>query len=74
VVALTGGRLPATKFRQVCQEADDLPAFDQVTKFNGAVDDVTRLPDMLPVRVPVGDDRLAGTGSLAGFRGMRAAR
>ncbi|MFY9998338.1 MAG: thiamine pyrophosphate-binding protein, partial [Trebonia sp.] len=47
VVALTGGRLPATKFRQVYQEADDLPAFDQVTKFNGAVDDVTRLPDML---------------------------
>ncbi len=47
VVALTGGRLPQTKFRQVYQEADDLPAFDQVTKFNGAVDDVTRLPDML---------------------------
>ena len=47
VVALTGGRLPATKFRQVYQEADDLPTFDQVTKFNGAVDDVTRLPDML---------------------------
>jgi acetolactate synthase-1/2/3 large subunit len=47
VVALTGGRLPATKFRQVYQEVDDLPAFEQVTKFNGSVDDVTRLPDML---------------------------
>ena len=47
VLALTGGRLPQTKFRQVYQEVDDLPAFDQVTKFNGSVDDVTRLPDML---------------------------
>jgi acetolactate synthase-1/2/3 large subunit len=47
VVALTGGRLPATKFRQVYQEVDDVPAFEPVTKFNGTVDDVTRLPDML---------------------------
>jgi acetolactate synthase-1/2/3 large subunit len=47
VVAISGGRLPATKFRQAYQEADDLPAFDQVTKFNGSVEDVTRLPDML---------------------------
>jgi acetolactate synthase-1/2/3 large subunit len=46
VIAITGGRLPATKFRQPYQEADDLPAFDQVTKFNGSVEDVTRLPDM----------------------------
>ena len=47
VVAITGGRLPQTKFRQVYQEVDDVPAFDQVTKFNATVDDVTRLPDML---------------------------
>jgi acetolactate synthase I/II/III large subunit len=47
VVALTGGRLPATKFRQVYQEIDDVPAFEPVTKFNATVDDVTRLPDML---------------------------
>ncbi len=47
VVAFTGGRLPETKFRQVYQEIDDVPAFDQVTKFNATVDDVTRLPDML---------------------------
>jgi acetolactate synthase I/II/III large subunit len=47
VIALTGGRLPETQFRGVYQEVDDVPAFDQVTKFNGAVDDVTRLPDML---------------------------
>src|SRR5215831_10102538 len=58
VVALTGGRLPATMFRQVYQEADDLPAFDQVTKYNGTVDDVTRLPDMLRYAF-----RVATTGS-----------
>jgi len=58
VVALTGGRLPETKFRQVYQEVDDLPAFDQVTKFNGSVDDVTRLPDMLRYAL-----RAATTGS-----------
>jgi acetolactate synthase I/II/III large subunit len=58
VIALTGGRLPATKFRQVYQEVDDLPAFDPVTKFNGSVDDVTRLPDMLRYAF-----RVATTGS-----------
>ena len=47
VVALTGGRLPETKYRPAYQEADDLPAFEKVTKFSAAVDDVTRLPDML---------------------------
>lgn len=47
VVALTGGRLPATMFRQVYQEADDLPAFDQVTKYNAVVGDVRRFPDMI---------------------------
>ncbi|WP_432839742.1 thiamine pyrophosphate-binding protein [Dactylosporangium sp. CA-092794] len=47
VIALTGGRLPATKFRQVYQEIDDLPAFDPVTKFNGTIDDAGRFPDML---------------------------
>jgi acetolactate synthase-1/2/3 large subunit len=47
VVAITGGRLPQTKFRQVYQEVDDGPAFEPVTKLNATVDDVTRLPDML---------------------------
>ncbi|MEU7873763.1 thiamine pyrophosphate-binding protein [Dactylosporangium sp. NPDC049140] len=47
VIALTGGRSPATKFRQVYQEADDLPAFEPVTKFNATVDDAGRFPDML---------------------------
>jgi len=47
VVAFTGGRLPATKFRQVYQEVDDMPAFEPVTKFNATVDDVSRFPDMM---------------------------
>src|SRR3954468_9833192 len=48
VLALTaGGRLPATKFRHVYQEIDDLPAFDQVTKFNGSIDHPDRFADML---------------------------
>lgn len=47
VLALTGGRLPATKFRQVYQEVDDVPSFEPVTKYNATIDDVTRIPDML---------------------------
>ncbi|MFI5913287.1 thiamine pyrophosphate-binding protein [Dactylosporangium sp. NPDC051541] len=47
VLALTGGRSPATKYRQVYQEIDDLPAFAPVTKFNATVEDADRFPDML---------------------------
>lgn len=47
VIAMTGGRDPATKFRQVYQEVDDIPAFEPVTKFNATVDAVERFPDML---------------------------
>ncbi len=47
VLAFTGGRLPQTKFRKVYQEIDDVPAFDLVTKFNGTIDDVSRIPDMV---------------------------
>src|SRR6266700_7101678 len=47
VIAFTGGREPRTKFRKVYQEIDDIPAFEQVTKFNATVDDVTRFPDMI---------------------------
>jgi acetolactate synthase-1/2/3 large subunit len=47
VLALTGGRLPATKFKHVYQEVDDRPAFGEVTKFNASVDDPDRFPDML---------------------------
>ncbi len=47
VIAMTGGRDPATKFRQVYQEVDDVPAFEPVTKFNATVDAVERFPDLL---------------------------
>ncbi len=47
VIAFTGGREPRTKFRKVYQEADDVPAFEPVTKFNATVDDVARFPDMV---------------------------
>jgi acetolactate synthase-1/2/3 large subunit len=47
VIAMTGGRDPATKFRRVYQEVDDVPAFEPVTKFNATVDDVARFPDMV---------------------------
>ena len=44
VIAFTGGRDPHTKFRQVYQEVDDVPAFEPVTKFNATVDAVERFP------------------------------
>jgi len=47
VLAFTGGRLPETKFRKVYQEVDDVPGFEQVTKFNATIDDVSRFPDMV---------------------------
>jgi acetolactate synthase-1/2/3 large subunit len=47
VIAITGGRDPATKFRGVYQEVDDVPAFEPVTKWNATVDDASRIPDML---------------------------
>src|SRR6516162_6908552 len=47
VIAMTGGREPSTKFRNVYQEVDDLPAFEPVTKLNATVDDVSRFPDMV---------------------------
>jgi acetolactate synthase I/II/III large subunit len=47
VIAMTGGRDPATKFRRVYQQVDDVPAFDGVTKFNATVDAVGRFPDMI---------------------------
>lgn len=45
-IAMIGGRDPKTKFRQVYEEVDDLPAFEPVTKFNSTVD-VARIPDMV---------------------------
>ena len=47
VIAMTGGRDPSTKFRKVYQEVDDVPAFEQVTKWNATVDAVERIPDMV---------------------------
>ncbi len=47
VIAMTGGRVPATKFRGVYQEIDDVPSFEAVTKWNATLDDVSRFPDML---------------------------
>ncbi len=47
VIAFTGGRDPKTKFRQVYQEVDDVPAFETVTKWNATVDAVERIPDMV---------------------------
>src|SRR3954447_4173862 len=47
VIAMTGGRDPKTKFRQVYQEVDDVPSFEAVTKFNATVDSVERFPDMI---------------------------
>ncbi|MEJ1229725.1 MAG: hypothetical protein WDM88_02395 [Galbitalea sp.] len=47
MIAFSGGRLPETQFRHVYQEADDLPAFDQVTKYNAVVDHPDRFGDMI---------------------------
>src|SRR6202795_4024952 len=47
VIAFTGGRDPKSKFRNVYQEVDDAPAFQQVTKWNATVDAVERFPDMV---------------------------
>jgi acetolactate synthase-1/2/3 large subunit len=47
VIAFTGGRDQATKFRKAYQEVDDIPAFEPVTKFNATVDSAARFPDMV---------------------------
>src|ERR1700739_425921 len=47
VIAMTGGREPKTKFRQVYQEVDDVPAFEAVTNVNATIHDVARFPDMV---------------------------
>src|SRR5438477_8235158 len=47
VLAFTGGRDPKTKFRQVYQEVDDVPAFEPVTKLNATLDAVERSLDMV---------------------------
>jgi acetolactate synthase-1/2/3 large subunit len=47
VIAFTGGRDQATKFRKAYQEVDDIPVFEPVTKFNATVDSAARFPDMV---------------------------
>lgn len=47
VIAFSGGRVPETKYRHVYQEVDDLPSFENVTKFNATVDAVERIPDLV---------------------------
>jgi len=47
VIAFTGGRLGAQKYKVNYQEMDDFPIFDQVTKANFEVDGVGRLPDLM---------------------------
>ena len=47
VIAMTGGSKPEQRYRNVYQEADDLPAFTPYTKLNVAVDHVERFPDLI---------------------------
>ena len=47
VIAMTGGPAPLARHRHAYQELEDFSQFEQTTKFNAHVDDVTRLPDML---------------------------
>jgi len=47
VIALTGGPSAATRYRFPYQEIDDMPIYAAVTKFNAAVPDASRLPDLL---------------------------
>lgn len=47
VIAITGGRQPLTKYRNVYQEIEDYPMYAPVTKFRAEIDDVKRLPDLL---------------------------
>src|SRR6476619_7692483 len=68
VIAFTGGREPKTKFRQVYQEVDDVPAFEPVTKWNATVDDVTRFPDMVRQAFRAATTGRPGPGDLQ-FRG-----
>ncbi len=46
VIAMTGGSTPERRYRHTYQEAEDLPAFAQCTKWNASIDHVSRFPDM----------------------------
>jgi acetolactate synthase I/II/III large subunit len=47
VIAITGGPTPQSRHRHAYQEVDDIAQFDCLTKFNGTVDAVNRMPDLL---------------------------
>ena len=74
VIAFTGGREPKTKFRQVYQEVDDVPAFEPVTKWNATVDDVNALPDMVRQAFRAATTGTAGAGASAIPRQRRPGR
>ena len=74
VIAFTGGREPKTKFRQVYQEVDDVPAFEPVTKWNATVDDVNRFPDMVRQAFRVATTGTARAGASAIPRQRRPGR
>lgn len=71
VIALTGGREPKTKFKNVYQEIDDMPAFEPVTKFNATIDDVNRFSDMMEQAFRVATSGSPGPVHLQ-FRGNEA--
>lgn len=58
VIAMSGGSLPDRRWRGLYQEVEDIPAFEQVTKWNASIDAVSRFPDMLRQAF-----RMATTGS-----------
>ena len=47
VIAISGGPMPASRYRYAYQEVEDFGQFDCVTKANYNVDTVGRLPDMI---------------------------
>jgi acetolactate synthase-1/2/3 large subunit len=47
VIAFTGGPNAVSRHRNYYQEVEDFSQFDPVTKFNGTVDHVSRLPDLM---------------------------
>ena len=47
VIAISGGSIPNTRYRNAYQEIEDFPQFGPVTKFSASVDAVPRMPDLL---------------------------
>jgi acetolactate synthase I/II/III large subunit len=47
LIAISGGPMPASRYRYAYQEVEDFGQFDSVTKANYNVDTTARLPDMI---------------------------